>query len=46
MGPGGCDKTQEMIDEWNEQTKGLFEEEDSKRSTTEVLRDKYERKLL
>lgn len=25
MGPGGCDKTQEMIDEWRRQTKDLFE---------------------
>lgn len=25
MGPGGCDKTQDMIDEWNEKTKDLRE---------------------
>jgi hypothetical protein len=26
MGPGGCDKTQEMIEDWERRTKGLLED--------------------
>ena len=41
MGPGGCDKTQDMIDEWNEKTKDLREEGGAGFEGTKPLVRKY-----
>ena len=43
MGPGGCDKTQEMIDEWNEKIKdlNLREEGGAGFEATKLLVRKY-----
>ncbi len=48
MGPGGCDKTKEMIEEWIEKIKGLLSEETPKTTPTtdEGLRNKYKHILL